>query len=45
MPNAAMAGAISGSMIRLKICTCPAPSTRAASISSPGISDMKLCSR
>ena len=45
MPNAAIAGAISGSMIRLKIWTCPAPSTRADSISSPGIWLMKLCSR
>ena len=40
-----MAGVISGSMIWMKICTCPAPSTRADSISSPGISRMKLCSR
>ena len=45
MPNAAIAGVISGSMIRGKICTWPAPSTRAASTSSAGISRMKLCSR
>ena len=32
-------------IIRKKICPCPAPSTRAASMTSLGISEMKLCSR
>ena len=45
MPNAARAGVSSGSRIRKKIVTCPAPSTRAASISSAGSSLMKLCMR
>ena len=41
----ARAGAASGRIIRKKICPCPAPSTRAASMTSLGISAMKLCSR
>ncbi len=45
MPNAAIAGVSSGSRILKKIVTCPAPSTRAASISSPGSSLMKLWMR
>ena len=45
MPNAAMRRRQQRQQIRKKIGTCPAPSTRAASISSPGISRMKLCSR
>ena len=43
--NEARAGAASGRIIRRKICPCPAPSTRAASMSSLGISAMKLCRR
>ncbi|CPU64383.1 Uncharacterised protein [Mycobacteroides abscessus] len=45
MPNAAMAGTRSGMRTWKKIFTCPAPSTRAASTSSRGMSFMKLCSR
>jgi hypothetical protein len=45
MAKDAMAGTVSGSTILKKICPCPAPSTRAASMTSPGISRMKLCSR
>ena len=45
MPNAARAGVSSGSSTRSRICTCPAPSMRAASTSSRGMSRMKLCSR
>ena len=41
----AMAGMVSGRMILKNTCPCPAPSTRAASMSSCGISAMKLCSR
>ena len=43
--NDASAGTASGSTMRKKICPWLAPSTRAASITSPGISEMKLCSR
>ena len=45
MPNAASAGVRSGRRILKKIVTCPAPSTRAASMSSPGSSRMKLWMR
>ena len=43
--NAAIAGVSSGIIIRKKIFTWPAPSTRAASTSYCGMSFMKLCSR
>jgi hypothetical protein len=42
MANEAIAGTVSGNTIRKKICPCPAPSTLAASITSLGISRMKL---
>ena len=42
MPTTTKAGIESGSMIRTKIPTSPAPSTRAASISSPGIAVKKF---
>ena len=45
MPVDARAGSDSGMMMRKKICVWFAPSTRAASIISPGISLMKLCSK
>ena len=40
-----MAGKVSGSTILKKIWPWPAPSTLAASMSSRGISETKLCSR
>ena len=43
--NDASAGVASGSTMRKKICPCVAPSTFAASMTSAGISAMKLCSR
>ena len=43
--SGAIAGIVSGSTTRKKIWPRDAPSTRAASMISPGISDMKLCSR
>ena len=45
MPNAAIAGVSNGISTWKKIFTWPAPSTRAASTSSLGISRMKLFSR